>query len=70
MAPKSLLFAGLAGLAASKTCTPQFDGRIPQAFTLEQFDKANGIFNPSNVFGKGTSRYNQSLGPERDGKCG
>ena len=55
MAPKSMLLAGLAGLAASQQCKLQFDGRIPSAMTLAQFDQANGIFNPSNVFGKGTS---------------
>lgn len=70
MAPKSLLFAGLAGLVASEACKgkPQFDGRVPQAFTLDQFDKTNGIFNPSNVFGKGMSRDDH--GARRDGKRG
>lgn len=45
--------ASLATLGASQKCMLQFDGRVPKNFSAAKFDTANGIFNPSNVMGKG-----------------
>ncbi|KAK8010179.1 hypothetical protein PG990_009144 [Apiospora arundinis] len=45
--------ASLATLGASQKCKVQFDGRVPKNFSAAKFDTANGIFNPSNVMGKG-----------------
>ncbi|KAK2614638.1 hypothetical protein N8I77_001447 [Diaporthe amygdali] len=41
----------LASLAASQSAI-QFDGRVPAGTQLSAFDSENGLFNPSNVFGK------------------
>jgi hypothetical protein len=41
----------LASLAASQSAI-QFDGRVPAGTQLSAFDSDNGLFNPSNVFGK------------------
>ncbi|KAK8128741.1 hypothetical protein PG984_009849 [Apiospora sp. TS-2023a] len=45
--------ASLASLGASQKCKLQFDGRVPTGFAAAKFDADNGIFNPSNVVGKG-----------------
>ncbi|KAK7926815.1 hypothetical protein PG985_003813 [Apiospora marii] len=45
--------ASLASLGASQKCKLQFDGRVPTGFAAAMFDADNGIFNPSNVVGKG-----------------
>ncbi|KAK8080891.1 hypothetical protein PG997_008709 [Apiospora hydei] len=45
--------ASLASLGASQKCKLQFDGRVPTGFAAAKFDAENGIFNPSNVVGKG-----------------
>ncbi|KAK8042934.1 hypothetical protein PG994_013417 [Apiospora phragmitis] len=45
--------ASLASLGASQKCKLQFDGRVPTGFAAAEFDADNGIFNPSNVVGKG-----------------
>lgn len=42
----------LASLAASQSAAIQFDGRVPAGTQLSAFDSDNGLFNPSNVFGK------------------
>lgn len=45
------VFFCLATLAAAQII--QFDGRVPAGTPLTAFDADNGLFSPSNVFGKG-----------------
>ncbi|KAF3766925.1 hypothetical protein M406DRAFT_251837 [Cryphonectria parasitica EP155] len=51
MFSQSLFYlSSLLSLAAAQSI--QFDGRIPTGTQLTEFDVANGIFDPSNVFGQ------------------
>jgi hypothetical protein len=45
-----------ASLVAGQQCDLQFDGRVPGALALAQFDANNNIFSPDNVFGQSKSR--------------
>jgi hypothetical protein len=38
--------------ATAQQCKLQFDGRVPADFVAADFDKSNGIFNPSFIFGQ------------------
>ncbi|TGJ85671.1 hypothetical protein E0Z10_g3096 [Xylaria hypoxylon] len=40
-------------LVVSQQCDLQFDGRVPSDFSAATFNTNNGVYNPSNVFGKG-----------------
>ncbi|PKS05998.1 hypothetical protein jhhlp_007831 [Lomentospora prolificans] len=44
-----------APLVSAQECTLQFDGRVPDGFAAADFDAANDIFSPDNVFGQGLS---------------
>ncbi|EFQ34601.1 uncharacterized protein GLRG_09745 [Colletotrichum graminicola M1.001] len=54
MYTSTLIFSLLAAAGAkAQQCTLQFDGRIPKASTVADFDAKTSPFNPSNVFGQG-----------------
>lgn len=54
----SLIFTALASLAAAQKIV--FDGRIPAATKLTDFDAKNKFFGESNVIGKGL-KFSEAL---------